>query len=69
MKKNQELSKIVADLQLKNQELYQLNQLSEKRNQKHEEKQRDLIKKLSYFQVNNKQLSYEVRKMAQQTLN
>jgi hypothetical protein len=42
--------------------------LSEKRNQKHEEKQRDLIKKLSYFQVNNKQLTYEIRKISQYSL-
>lgn len=56
-KKNDELHRKMGELQLKNQELHEITQLSERRNVKHEEKQRDLIKKLSYHQVANKQMS------------
>ena len=36
------------------------------KNNKHEEKQRELIKKLSHEQVSNKQLEYEMKKLSEE---
>jgi hypothetical protein len=44
--------------------LEELSQLAERRNSKHEEKQRDLIRKLSHFQVGSQQLASDNRKLA-----
>jgi hypothetical protein len=65
IRKNEEYQKTIAELHLKNQELVELNQLAEVRNVKHEEKQRDLIRRLSYFQVGNKQLSGDIKRLQQ----
>lgn len=65
IRKNEEYQKTIAELHLKNQELVELNQLAEVRNVKHEEKQRDLIRRLSYFQVGNKQLNGDIKRLQQ----
>lgn len=39
--------------------------IAEIRLAKHEEKQRELIKKLSHEQITNRQLEYEFKKMAE----
>lgn len=52
-------------MQLRNQEMADLLQLGEKRCGKHEEKQKEMIKKMSYLQVENKQLNAELKKFTQ----
>lgn len=60
----EDMQRSLAELQLRNQELEELSQLAERRNSKHEEKQRDLIRKLSHFQVGSQQLAADNRKLA-----
>lgn len=61
----QSLEQKINALKIANKELKSSYEMAELRNKKHEERQREIITKLSHQQVANQQLEYEIKKCSE----